>query len=278
MERVLPMLNRLFTRVARARLRHELYDLDDRLLADVGLVREESHFRRLPPLVEKRKLQLPENPPLGARAGAREILVRDAAVHDMPAIAGIYAHHVLHGLASFEEAAPSVEDMTSRWSAVAQQAFPYLVAEREGRVVGYSYAASYRPRPAYRYAVEDSVYVAPDLAGQGIGRALLRALIERCERGAWRQMIAVIGDSGNAGSIALHRSLGFRPVGTLRSVGFKFGRWVDSVIMQRELGAGAHTLPSQPEATAAAHTATALKASGSCSARASRRRILFVKA
>jgi L-amino acid N-acyltransferase YncA len=166
------------------------------------------------------------------------ILVRDANETDMSAIAGIYAQHVLHGLASFEEVPPSLDEMKSRRHGVLGLGLPYLAAELNGRVVGYSYATFYRARPAYRYTVEDSVYVEDGLQGRGIGTALLTELIARCERGPWRQMLAVIGDSDNTGSIALHRRLGFTPCGTLAAVGFKFGRWVDSVFMQRALGPG----------------------------------------
>jgi phosphinothricin acetyltransferase len=166
------------------------------------------------------------------------IVVRDANETDMSAVAGIYAKHVLHGLASFEEVPPSLDEMKSRRRGVLELGLPYLVAELDGRIVGYSYATFYRTRPAYRYTVEDSVYVDEGLQGRGIGTALLAELIARCERGPWRQMLAVIGDSGNTGSIALHRRLGFRPCGTLAAVGFKFGRWVDSVFMQRALGPG----------------------------------------
>lgn len=171
------------------------------------------------------------------------IFVRDASDADMVAVTKIYATHVLHGLASFEEIAPSLDEMKSRRASVLQLGLPYLVAELDGRVVGYSYATFYRTRPAYRYTVEDSVYVEDGLNGRGIGTTLLAELIARCERGPWRQMLAVIGDSGNAGSIALHRRLGFTPAGSLTSVGFKFGRWVDSVFMQRALGGGDSTLP-----------------------------------
>jgi phosphinothricin acetyltransferase len=171
------------------------------------------------------------------------IFVRDASDTDMHAVAKIYATHVLHGLASFEEIPPSLEEMKSRRASVLQLGLPYLVAEMDGRVVGYSYATFYRTRPAYRYTVEDSVYVEDGLNGRGIGTLLLAELIARCERGPWRQMLAVIGDSGNAGSIALHRRMGFTPAGSLTSVGFKFGRWVDSVFMQRALGAGDSRLP-----------------------------------
>ena len=161
----------------------------------------------------------------------------------MPAIQALYAHHVLHGLATFEEMPPSVRDMTERRAAVLTAGLPYLAAELDGQVVGYAYATMYRPRPAYRHTIEDSVYVAQGLGGRGIGAALLRALIARCELGPWRQMLAVIGNSGNVGSIALHRSLGFAPIGTLHSVGFKLGRWVDTVLMQRALGDGDRDLP-----------------------------------
>jgi L-amino acid N-acyltransferase YncA len=173
------------------------------------------------------------------------IIVRDATEADMPAVQKIYAHHVLHGLATFEEVPPTTDELLARRAGVLSQGLPYLAAEIGGAVVGYSYAAPYRPRPAYRYTIEDSVYVADGLYGRGIGRALLSALIERCQTGGpWRQMVAVIGDSGNAASIALHEGFGFQPVGTLRAVGFKLGRWVDTVLMQRELGAGSRTPPS----------------------------------
>jgi phosphinothricin acetyltransferase len=166
------------------------------------------------------------------------IIVRDASETDMSAVTTIYAKHVLHGLASFEEVPPPLDEMQSRRAGVLQLCLPYLVAELDGRIVGYSYATLYRARPAYRYTVEDSVYVADGLHGRGIGTALLAELIARCERGRWRQMLAVIGDSGNTASIALHRRMGFTHAGTLASVGFKLGRWVDSVFMQRALGPG----------------------------------------
>lgn len=172
------------------------------------------------------------------------ISVRDAAASDMAAVQAIYAKHVLHGVATFEEVPPSADEMRLRRAAVLELGLPYLVAELGGEIVGYSYATRYRPRPAYRYTIEDSVYIAERLSGKGIGTALLGALISRCEAGAWRQMIAVIGDSANDGSIALHRRLGFQRLCTLPAVGFKFGRWVDSVIMQRALGAGSDTLPA----------------------------------
>lgn len=156
----------------------------------------------------------------------------------MSAVTAIYAKHVLHGLASFEEVPPPLDEMKSRRAGVLKLHLPYLVAELDNHVAGYAYATFYRARPAYRYTVEDSVYVADGLHGRGIGTALLAELIARCEQGPWRQMLAVIGDSDNAPSIALHRRLGFTSCGTLAAVGFKHGRWVDSVFMQRALGPG----------------------------------------
>ena len=175
------------------------------------------------------------------------VQVRDAEDGDMADIQSIYSRHVLHGLATFEEAPPSVAEMADRRAAVLAAGLPYLAAEIDGRVVGYSYATSFRPRPAYRHTIEDSVYVREGMGGHGIGVALLSALVSRCEVGPWRQMVAVIGDSGNAASIALHRRLGFRHTGTLAAVGFKLGRWVDTVQMQRSLGAGDTTLPQRAE-------------------------------
>jgi L-amino acid N-acyltransferase YncA len=171
------------------------------------------------------------------------IIVRDSFDADVAAIQRIYSHHVLHGTASFEEVPPSIEEMAVRRASVLELGLPYLTAELNGDIVGYSYATSYRSRPAYRYTIEDTVYVAEGLSGKGIGTAVLTRLIARCEAGPWRQMIAVIGDSGNAGSISLHRTLGFRPVGTLQSVGFKFGRWVHSILMQRPLGDSDRSVP-----------------------------------
>lgn len=166
------------------------------------------------------------------------LIVREARAADMEAVQGIYAFHVRTGLATFEEIPPTVEVLAERRAAVVAAGMPYLIAELGGVVAGYSYATSYRPRPAYRFTVEDSVYVADGLYGRGIGAALLRALISRCEAGPWRQMVAVIGNSGNTASIALHTRAGFRLAGTLGAVGFKLGRWVDSVLMQRPLGLG----------------------------------------
>jgi phosphinothricin acetyltransferase len=171
--------------------------------------------------------------------------VRPATPEDLPAIQGIYAHHVAHGLASFEEEAPSVQELRSRYEDVVRQSFPYLAAELGDQIVGYGYCNLYRTRSAYRFALEDSVYVRHDMAGRGIGKALLAELIARCEALGCRQIIAVIGDSANAASIGVHASQGFLKVGTLRSVGFKLGRWVDSVFMQRPLGPGDGTPPSE---------------------------------
>jgi phosphinothricin acetyltransferase len=169
--------------------------------------------------------------------------VRPAAAADLPAIQAIYAHHVLHGLASFEEEPPPVEELRRRHGDVLQRGLPWLVADFEGIVAGYGYCAPYRARSAYRYALEDSVYVRPDMTGKGIGSALLGELVRLCEGLGYRQIVAVIGDSGNAASINLHAAFGFLRVGTLRSVGYKFNRWVDSVLMQRPLGPGDGTPP-----------------------------------
>lgn len=170
--------------------------------------------------------------------------MRPAAPEDLPAIHEIYAHHVLHGLASFEEVPPPLEEMRRRFDDVRARGLPYLAADFGGALVGYGYCAPYRSRSAYRYSLEDSVYVRHDSEGRGVGSALLRALISRCEGLGYRTIIAVIGDSANAASINLHAAFGFVRVGTLRSAGFKFGRWVDSVLMQRPLGAGDATPPS----------------------------------
>ncbi|MEI2416411.1 N-acetyltransferase family protein [Orrella sp. JC864] len=174
---------------------------------------------------------------------AAALRIRDAHTEDFPAIQAIYAHHVLHGLATFEEVPPSVDEMRARHAGILALGLPYLVAERAGRLLGYCYASSFRPRPAYRHTVENSVYLAHDAAGQGVGTALLAQLIERCEQGPWRQMIAVIGNSANLGSIGLHRKLGFEMIGTLPGTGYKLGRWVDTVLMQRALGPGRRTHP-----------------------------------
>ncbi|GLU31072.1 N-acetyltransferase family protein [Trinickia caryophylli] len=171
------------------------------------------------------------------------VRIRASAPDDVAAVQGIYAHYVLNSLSTFEEVPPSVDEMAARREAVLLAGLPHLVAELDARVVGYAYATAYRSRAAYRFTVEDSVYVAPGMAGRGIGRALLAALVAQCEAGPWRQMLAVVGNSANAGSVALHESLGFKRIGTLEAVGFKLGRWVDTVLMQRALGDGANRLP-----------------------------------
>jgi L-amino acid N-acyltransferase YncA len=172
------------------------------------------------------------------------IAIRPATPADIPAITRIYAHAVLQGTATFEIDPPDEAEMTRRMKALLDGGFPYIVAENGGTLAGYAYAGPYRARPAYRFTVEDSIYVDPNTHRRGLGRALLTRLIEEAERRGFRQMIAVIGDSANAPSIEVHRALGFRMVGNFESVGFKFGRWLDSVLMQRDLGPGAKTTPS----------------------------------
>jgi phosphinothricin acetyltransferase len=171
------------------------------------------------------------------------MLVRPALAEDLAVVQAIYAHHVLHGLASFEETPPPLEEIGRRYDGVRARGLPYLVAENAGEVLGYAYCAPYRERSAYRYALEDSVYVRQGSQGAGIGKALLSELLRGCEGLGYRQVVAVIGDSANTASIALHASLGFVRAGTLRSVGYKLGRWVDSVLMQRPLGRGDGTPP-----------------------------------
>jgi L-amino acid N-acyltransferase YncA len=163
------------------------------------------------------------------------VIVRASTADDLPHVQAIYAHHVLTGLGSFEEVPPTLDDMRARHARIVQGGYPFLVADLDGTVAGYAYASEYRPRSGYRYTCESSVYVAPDAQRRGIGRSLMLEVIARCERQGLRQMLAVIGDSANEASIALHAALGFRLVGAFGSVGFKFGRWVDTVLMQREL-------------------------------------------
>jgi L-amino acid N-acyltransferase YncA len=172
------------------------------------------------------------------------LAIRPAKTSDIAAITRIYASAVEHGTASFELDAPDETEMARRMADLIGKGFPYIVAEIDGVLAGYAYAGPYRARSAYRHTVENSVYIAPDMQHRGVGRALLAALIEACEARGYRQMIAVIGDSTKqAASIGLHEALGFRHVGILDHVGFKHGRWLDSVLMQRELGAGARTNP-----------------------------------
>ncbi len=174
------------------------------------------------------------------------MLIRPARDTDLAAVQAIYAHHVLTSSASFELVPPTQAEMRNRYEAILAGGHPYLVADEGGTVLGYAYAGPYRARPAYRHTVEDSIYVAPSAVGRGVGRALLARLLVQCEAGGWSQMLAVIGDSANAASIALHSALGFRHAGTLHAVGWKFGRWIDSVLMQRPLGAGSAAPPPRP--------------------------------
>jgi L-amino acid N-acyltransferase YncA len=169
--------------------------------------------------------------------------LRDAEPGDLPAITAIYAHHVLHGTGTFEEVPPPAGEVAERIAAVQGQGWPWLVAEEGGEILGYAYVNQFRPRSAYRFAGEDSVYVRDDVRGQGVGKALVAELLARAEAAGFRQMFAVIGDSENVGSIGLHVSLGFRQVGLLRSAGVKFGRWVDVVFMQRAVGSGDRDVP-----------------------------------
>jgi L-amino acid N-acyltransferase YncA len=169
--------------------------------------------------------------------------IRPAAAADLPAITSIYEQAVLHGTATFELTPPDLAEMTRRFAALIEGGFPYLVAALEGRVVGYAYAGAYRPRPAYRFTVENSVYLAPSIHRRGIGLQLLQRLIMESEARGYRQMIAVIGDSANAGSIGVHTRCGFRMIGTHPNVGLKFGRWLDTVMMQLPLGDGAGSVP-----------------------------------
>jgi phosphinothricin acetyltransferase len=165
-------------------------------------------------------------------------LIREAASADMAAIAAIYSHHVLTGFGTFEEVPPTAEDLSGRVAAVRALGLPYLVAELNGEVAGFAYASAFRPRAAYRFTAEDTVYVRPDAVGHGLGRALLGAVIEGCEALGLRQLMAIVGDSGNAASIGLHRAMGFTQLGVGRNVGFKRGRWLDIVWMQKTLVTG----------------------------------------
>ncbi|MEE8272886.1 MAG: N-acetyltransferase family protein [Alphaproteobacteria bacterium] len=173
------------------------------------------------------------------------VAVRDAVEEDLSAVSAIYAQHVVNGLASFEEIAPDAAEMSRRFRALCDRGLPYLVAELDGTIGGYAYAGPFRPRAAYRHTVEDSVYVAAEMTGRGIGQSLLTALIDRCTELDYRQMIAVIGDGDSAGSIRLHQKLGFRYAAWMPSVGFKHGRWVDLALMQRPLGPGDTVPPSR---------------------------------
>ena len=174
-----------------------------------------------------------------------DVIIRPSRDDDVAAIAAIYGYHVLHGVASFEDVPPSVEEMARRRGDIVSRGFPYLVAERGGRVVGYCYAGPYRARIGYRFTVEDSIYIDESEVGRGIGRALLAQVIDRVTAQGYRQMIAVIGGSETLPSIRLHAALGFAQIGTFPAIGFKFGRWIDSVYMQRALGPGQTALPRE---------------------------------
>jgi L-amino acid N-acyltransferase YncA len=173
-------------------------------------------------------------------------VIRPSLETDIPAITTIYAHAVMHGTASFELEPPSEAEMARRRDDILKGSYPYLVADRGGEILGYAYAGAYRTRPAYRSTVEDSIYIAPSAQGQGVGRALLVALIEQCEKLDFRLIVAVIGDEDSHGSIGLHRSLGFEPAGILKGIGYKHGRWLSTVLMQRPLGRGMSEPPTRP--------------------------------
>jgi L-amino acid N-acyltransferase YncA len=169
--------------------------------------------------------------------------IRPSHDDDVEAIAAIYAHHVLHGTGTFETEPPSVADMAARRADVLARGLPYLVAEADGRVIGFAYCNWFKPRPAYRFSAEDSIYIDDTRRGQGLGVALLTALEQAAEAAGVRKLFAVIGDSANAGSIGLHRKRGFSDAGTIRDCGWKFGRWLDIVLMDKALGAGSTTAP-----------------------------------
>jgi phosphinothricin acetyltransferase len=171
------------------------------------------------------------------------LLIRSSTEADLPAIQAIYQHAVLNGTGTFETEPPEVAEMSRRRQEVLSRGLPWLVAETQGQVLGYAYANYFRPRLAYRFCLEDSIYLHPDSQGRGVGRLLLAELIARCEAAGARQMVAVIGDSNNAGSIGVHTAMGFEHTGVLKNSGWKFGRWLDVVLMQRQLGEGAETSP-----------------------------------
>lgn len=171
-------------------------------------------------------------------------VLRDATLADVPRLAEIYGHAVLNGTASYELTPPSQAEMRDRFETLAGRGYPYIVAEEgDGSIIGYAYAGPFRMRPAYRWSVEDSIYLAPEAQGQGVGRALLTRLVELCEQKGFRQMIAVIGGSDNSPSIRVHERAGFRTIGIFQGSGFKFGRWLDTVFMQMPLGEGQRSLP-----------------------------------
>ena len=169
--------------------------------------------------------------------------IRPATRQDLAAVTAIYAHHVLNGTGTFETDPPSESEMTQRWQDVQHNGLPYLVAESDGRVLGYAYANWFKPRPAYRFSAEDSIYLHPDAVGKGLGALLLNELLVQLEALGVRQVLAVIGDSNNMGSVGVHHKLGFERIGVMSSVGWKFGRWLDVVLMQKTLGEGATSAP-----------------------------------
>ena len=173
-------------------------------------------------------------------------LIRPSSDDDLPAITAIYGHHVLHGTGSFETEPPSLADMTARRADVLSKGLPYLVAEQDGTIAGFAYGNWFKPRPAYRYSVEDSIYMAPDLQRRGLGRALLAELLARFEAVGIRKVMAIVGDSANTGSVGIHLALGFTQVGVVDSCGWKFGAWRDIVIMQKTIGLGDTQPPSDP--------------------------------
>ena len=175
-------------------------------------------------------------------------LIRPSSDADLPAITAIYAHHVLHGTGSFETEPPSVADMMARRADVLSKGLPYLVVEQDGKIAGFAYGNWFKPRPAYQYSVEDSIYMAPDLQGKGLGRALLTELMARFEAVGIRKVMAIIGDSTNTGSVGIHLALGFTQVGIVDSCGWKFGAWRDIVIMQKTIGLGDTQPPDKPAA------------------------------
>jgi L-amino acid N-acyltransferase YncA len=173
-------------------------------------------------------------------------IIRPSSEPDLPAITRIYGHHVLHGTGTFETTPPSQADMAARRADVLGKGLPWLVVEDGDQVLGFAYATWFKPRPAYRFSCEDSIYMAPEAAGKGLGRALLAELLAALERAGVRKVMAVIGDSNNAGSVGVHRALGFEPAGVIANCGWKFERWLDIVLMQKSLGLGATTPPIEP--------------------------------
>lgn len=172
--------------------------------------------------------------------------IRASRDEDVPAITAIYAHHVLNGTGTFETIPPTPEDMAARRADVLSKEMPYLVAEQDGQILGFAYCTWFKPRPAYRYSAEDSIYMADGARGQGAGKQLLAALAKEAEAAGIRKLIAVIGDSANQGSVRVHEAIGFSPVGVLKSCGWKFGKWLDVVLMEMPLGGGDSTSPELP--------------------------------